>query len=779
MNFQDYKWFKNPRGLHNNGPYSPLNTTRYTGPRMGWAKLVVGGTEQVETAQYLVGQGCMPIVRIFRERMGSMVALDTWYDIYQQYFDAGCRWFELYDEPNLETSWAPMPGRAAITVDWSNVEWCVKPLMDNWLGWAERIIDMGGYPAFPALAETTEPRQATMAWLETCLKYLQESQSARFVRVLTNGLWCATHPYLLNHFYQEPPGGPGYVARPYYQQSAAESGWHFEYPYDPLQQRDDPGRTIFGGTTRTPQGDPNGLVATGQAFQELLKRIFDAGPVPVVGTAGGIGPIPGPNDEPVQIDKRYPPFSRDSHAEATLAMWRWIAHQGPPWLFGLTLSTEADYYDRQGASPAIELMLTEQPVLKEVPDLEITSGITIEEKPRLIQLEPTAQPVPVVEAMPEPLLGEEPDLATQPEEAAVSPAPPPGDTTQEVMLFEDPDSQKTPPTEVMAPPPEEAGFEPILFEEARMGPELPPLEAIAPPLEEAEAEPILFEEPEAEPELPPLEAVAPPPGGELVFDGPEPDDEAPLLETFAPLPPELADSEPSVTEGPRPMPETPWFETVTDLPTEESEKSATESASEPLRFEEPMFEEPGFVSDASKLEPIPFEDFDTGEPLPDVPTIEAMLPELAWDDGEPPALPVPADVSPAAGPSPDKVLPQLLQDAASVDDLLPGPPPEKLDYHFLMIAPDLPSEWLFQAALRYWQTFRPALLPQPELVGLLPAGKSIAVTLLATRSTVREAHRCIHDQWPDVYIDPAICENQEAMREEMDRRAAQEQRFGH
>ena len=119
MNFQDYKWFRNPRGLHNNGPYFPLNTKRYTGTQMGWAKLVVGGTEQIEVTRHLVEQRCMPIIRIFRERMGAMPALDSWYDIYRQYLDAGCRWFELYDEPNLASSWPSHSDTSALSIDWN------------------------------------------------------------------------------------------------------------------------------------------------------------------------------------------------------------------------------------------------------------------------------------------------------------------------------------------------------------------------------------------------------------------------------------------------------------------------------------------------------------------------------------------------------------------------------------------------------------------------------------------------------------------------------------
>ncbi|MBN1427628.1 MAG: hypothetical protein JXB07_04530 [Anaerolineae bacterium] len=781
MNFRDYRWFRNPRGLHNNGPYSPLNTTRYIGTKMGWARLVVGGTEQIEAAQRLVEQGCMPIVRIFRERMGAMPALDGWYDLYRQYFEAGSCWFELYDEPNLESSWPSGAGPTVLTVDWHNTEGCIRPLMDNWLDWAERIIEMGGYPAFPAMAETVEPRQATIAWLEACLKYLRENQATRFIHILTNGLWCATHPYVLNHFYQEPPGGPSYVARPYYQQSAAEGGWHFEYPYDPLQQRSDPGRTMFGGTPNTPHGDPNGLIATGQAFQELLKRIFDAGPVPVVGTAGGIGPIPGPTDEPMQQDNRYPPFSRDSHAEATLAMWRWISHQGPPWLFGLTLSTEADYYDRQGAVPAIELMLVEAPVVKDVPDLEICSEIAIEDQ---AQPEPadSSPPLPI-ELMPE--FSEEPDLGVFLEETAAPSTPLPSEDAFEAMLFKASELEAEMQTSEFSDTSTEDEMTTALIDES--GSDMW--------REEDAAETLPAEEAEASAETPPFKEAFP-----LLNECPEisQPDELPqfeAVELFRDEVPDVMLSEAEMSqqlEEVEPLPEEEIVEMFDPEDAAEKEETSSDTATEisleistgetPSMAKEPpadtAFAPTIFEESQPELEPIPFENWDD-EPLPEVSPIEAVLPELSWDYVVPSTPAAEGQsISEGAEPIEEKVLPQLLQDVSTIDDLRAGPPPEKLDHHFLIVTSGLSPEWFFDNAYRYWRVFRPTILPCPDLMGMVSGSKSIAVTVMATVDTAREIHSRIHDQWPGIYIDLMVFNTLEAMCAELDRRAAQEQRFG-
>ena len=400
MNLRDYRWYRNPRGLHNIGVYRQFQMERYTRPQLGWAKLVAGGTEYTEVVRQLAQHNCMAIIRIFREGMAGMRVPDSWYtSYYKPYIEAGSYWFELYNEPNLDGEWPQAPGGGpAVSADWTNTDDCIRPLMDNWLEWAERIIELGGYPGFPALSESTEYRQATILWLDALLKYLKENHYTRFRRVIANGLWCATHPYLLNHFYQEPPGGPSHVARPYYQQRGSEPGWHFEYPYDPLQQRNDPGRTVFGGTALTPYGDPNGLIAVGEAFQQLLKRYFNAGPVPVIGTEGGIWRIPLRDEQPYLIDDRYPPYSYESHPEATMGMWRWIVEQGPPWFFGLTLWNEADYYDVQGIVPAIERMAAEPPLLKEVPNVE-TEGSPAESEPEeVVPVTVAPGPGPIIDS---------------------------------------------------------------------------------------------------------------------------------------------------------------------------------------------------------------------------------------------------------------------------------------------------------------------------------------------------------------------------------------------
>ncbi len=518
MNFRDYKWFRNPRGLHNEAVFRPFVLERFTFPQMGWAKFVAGGDEYVEPAAQLVANGCMPIIRTFRENMGALKPPEVWYENYRRYISVGCYWFELYNEPNLEGEWPQDATGPAVEVNWENQDEIVKPMMDNWLEWAERVIDLGGYPAFPAFADSAEKRHATVLWMDAFLQYLSENHYRRSLDVITNGLWCGTHPYLHNHFYQEPPGGPAHMARPHYQERADEPGWHFEYPYDPISQRYDPGRTVFG-SKRAPFGDPNGLLASGEAFQILLKKYFEVGPVPVVGTEGGVWKIPRPDDIPHQPDDRYPPYSYESHPEATMALWRWIAEQAPPWFWGLTLWNESDYYDIQGTVPAIRRMADEEPILIEVPSISTSSG--------------------------------------------------------------------------------------------------------------------------AEFNL----------GGSV--------------------------------QG--------W-----NVPQHEPNRQPRDPRPTPTR-------------------------------------------------------------SIIAGPGP-----------------VQGSP----DHHWLILAPGLQADWFFQAAQRYWQTFRPTVMPHWDMIGLLPYGVTLAVTVLARSDTINYMDKRIRDEWPNVYYDPIVYDSLADMQAELDRRATYQKRFG-
>jgi hypothetical protein len=346
--------------MHISDAGASIHHDRYVSAHFGWVKLVVADTRFVNDAARFIAEGVTPIVRTWRREFGASPYDRDLRSITVAYLNAGVKWFEFYNEPNQSVEWPP-----GVQVDWRNTDGVIRPLMDNWMVWAEYIASLGAYPGFIPLSETGYDPLASSRWMDAFLNYLAQNYRDRFRSLLNSGLFAATHPYILNHFYQEVPGFPG-TPRPPEQQYAGEGGWHFEYPYDAISQASEPGVSVTSGPPWKPSGDPVGLAAMGQLFNERAATLFGANAVPVVGTEGGIWPFPYPGSAPSQPDPRYPPVTFDSHAEATLAMFEWIAQQAPPWFFGVCLWKEDEYYDRIHAK-AIDRLEQTAPILKPVP----------------------------------------------------------------------------------------------------------------------------------------------------------------------------------------------------------------------------------------------------------------------------------------------------------------------------------------------------------------------------------------------------------------------------
>ena len=374
MRLDEYQWSRNPRGIHNTIAFLSLRMERYAQTHLGWIKLVTGSDEYLDAVPHLISSGVTPIIRLYEPKFGASQVTAQQLSLTARYRQAGARWFEFYNEPNLRLEWPD-----TTQPDYRNTRDVIAPLMDNWLHWAEIIISLGGYPAFPALSETVGNFEDVTSWLSTMLTYLSDQWYDRFRAVANGGLWCATHPYFYNHFYQE--AGSPKIARPPDSEDGNAGGWHFEYPADPITQANDPGRSVLGLSAHLSYGDPIGLIGMGSAFMELFGQLFGGGAIPVIGTEGGITPVPTHGSQ-TQLDARFPAFDWFSHGEATLACFNWIAQQAPPWFFGLTLWKENDYWGdpiHDGAAPtdplaAVDRLAATPPLLKTVPPLEALHG---------------------------------------------------------------------------------------------------------------------------------------------------------------------------------------------------------------------------------------------------------------------------------------------------------------------------------------------------------------------------------------------------------------------
>lgn len=351
MNLTDYQWSHNPRGMHDPGD----NHARWDEWQLGWMKVVFPDNQGVNWSAYALEKGMTPIFRPFRSEFSGVPMDEALQQLYQEYINTGVKWFEFYNEPNVGYEWRP-----GVDIFPTNLE-LISPLCENWLLWAEWIINRGGYPGFIALTETSESWGDTAAWMRSLLQYMADNHYERFRAIINNGMWLPTHAYIFNHWYQERPGNPA-QARSAGEVNYREGGWHFEYPYDPISQTNDPGRTAFGGTPSSPGHDMYGVLGGGIVWLSLLQQMFGAGWLPVVASEGGIWPIPG-QDAPgvVQPDGRFPGYDLNSHGHGTVAMFDWIADVAPGWMFGVCLWREANYWNTGNPIPALG-MLTESPV---------------------------------------------------------------------------------------------------------------------------------------------------------------------------------------------------------------------------------------------------------------------------------------------------------------------------------------------------------------------------------------------------------------------------------
>ena len=100
------------------------------------------------------------------------------------------------------------------------------------------------------------------------------------------------------------------------------------------------------------------------------------------------------------------------------------------------------------------------------------------------------------------------------------------------------------------------------------------------------------------------------------------------------------------------------------------------------------------------------------------------------------------------------------------------------DYHFLLVAPNLGAEWLFDAARQYVLAFAPIILGELDFAGLTPPNKTLTVTVIARRDTAAQIGVELAQVSPYAFYDPVVRDTFEETRAELDRRAAENQPFG-
>ena len=254
---------------------------------MRWVKLLDdGGGSSKHVCRRLLQSDIIPIVRLYRARPNPGCLSDREKGTVSELVEIGVRYIEPNNEPNLPA-------------EWQEAEWQSggRPelVMQLWLQDAESIIARGAYPAFPALAQSAmHSESGSIPWYLRAFQWLEADAHDAAMNVFQNGAWIAVHDATLNHCYQDEDGE-----------------WHFEYPYDPICQADQPGRTIMD--------DDNSLIGHRVPATLLLERLGLQ--VPVISTEGGVF---APSGGWQQWDTRYPGFNHSGMAERTVAMFEWL-----------------------------------------------------------------------------------------------------------------------------------------------------------------------------------------------------------------------------------------------------------------------------------------------------------------------------------------------------------------------------------------------------------------------------------------------------------------------
>lgn len=100
------------------------------------------------------------------------------------------------------------------------------------------------------------------------------------------------------------------------------------------------------------------------------------------------------------------------------------------------------------------------------------------------------------------------------------------------------------------------------------------------------------------------------------------------------------------------------------------------------------------------------------------------------------------------------------------------------EFHFLLIAPALGSEWLFDAARAYWDRFRPTVVSGVDFVRLIPPQRSVAVTVIARRDAIAQYGVQLAQFVPLGFFDPVSYPTIEDTKRVLDERAFLNQPFG-
>ncbi len=266
-----------------------------------WVKLLDdGGGSSLELCKRLLAADIMPVVRLYRlgPNPGHIGGREA--DTIKRQIDAGVRYFETNNEPDLPAEWKD----GHMLPDWLDV------VVDNFIIDADSIIGMGGLPAFPAMGVGAKDN------------YIQAVVQKGRADLFEKGAWVAIHNYTLNHPLDYPYDSVNQEGTPVSQEEYDRlGGWAWENrPRELINQwrasDKNPGATL--------ESDASCFLAFHLLNQQMMQALGHT--APIISTEGG--PVVGWKD-----DRRYPRIGPRLHSDMAVAINDFM--QGGREIYGL------------------------------------------------------------------------------------------------------------------------------------------------------------------------------------------------------------------------------------------------------------------------------------------------------------------------------------------------------------------------------------------------------------------------------------------------------------
>ena len=115
--------------------------------------------------------------------------------------------------------------------------------------------------------------------------------------------------------------------------------------------------------------------------------------------------------------------------------------------------------------------------------------------------------------------------------------------------------------------------------------------------------------------------------------------------------------------------------------------------------------------------------------------------------------------------------PEIVEEGGVPEDI-------EADHHIMVFSRKFDVDWFYDAAWRYWETYRPIIIGDMKILSYIPSEKTIVATLVVTEGEEKQIAAEVRRIRPDIMVDLVIADFQEELRAEFEWRAIKGRRFG-